>query len=121
LITGIAVVHRIDNRTGYTAAERPPPDVELAVYRIVQEAVVNAERHSRGTTVVVSGAVARDRIALEVTDDGVGVSDEAIDASIRAGHLGVSSMRRRAAAVGATLEIGTEAGGGTRVALRWPA
>jgi signal transduction histidine kinase len=61
------------------------------------------------------------RVALDVVDDGVGISDSAIETAMRAGHLGVSSMRRRAAAIGARLEIGANPGGGTRVRLRWPA
>jgi signal transduction histidine kinase len=119
-VTRVAVVLRIDNRTGYTSAERPPPDVELAVYRIVQEAVLNAERHSGGREVLVSGSVAPHRIALEVVDDGAGISDAAIDAAMRAGHLGVSSMRRRAAAIGARLELRALDVGGTSVSFRWP-
>ena len=119
-ITKLSVVQRIDNQTGYTTAERPPPDVELAVYRIVQEATLNAERHSGGREVIVSGVVAADRIALDVVDDGRGASEADMDAAMRAGHLGISSMRRRAAAVGARFEIGTGGAGGTRVTLRWP-
>lgn len=119
-ITKLTVVQQIDNQTGYTKAERPPPDVELAVYRIVQEAILNAERHSGGREVIVSGLVAADRIALEILDDGKGASEAEIDAAMRAGHLGVSSMRRRAAAAGAQFEIGAADPCGTRVTLRWP-
>jgi len=119
-ITKLTVVQQIDNRTGYTRAERPPADVELAVYRIVQEAILNAERHSGGREVTVSGVVATNRIALDIVDDGRGASAAEMEAAVRAGHLGVSSMRRRASAVGAHFEIGAADTGGTRVSLRWP-
>ncbi|MEO6628885.1 MAG: ATP-binding protein [Aquihabitans sp.] len=119
-ITKLKVLQRIDNETGYTRAERPPPDVELAVYRITQEAILNAERHSGGREVIVSGLVAANRIALDIVDDGRGASEADMDAAMRAGHLGISSMRQRASAIGARFEIRTADTGGTRVTLRWP-
>ena len=109
----------LDSNTGYTRDARPPADVELAVYRIVQEAVTNAVRHSGGCRVAITGRVSRAQIDLEIADDGVGISTDRVEAAMRAGHLGVASMRRRAAAIDARLEHLAEPGRGTRVRLRW--
>jgi len=109
----------VTNETGYTRSERPPPDVELAVYRIVQEALTNAARHSGGSHVIIEGLVAPTRIDLDVVDDGVGIDESRIDAAMRAGHMGVASMRRRAAAIDAQLEHVALQPRGTRVSVRW--
>lgn len=111
----------IDDRTGYGSGGRPPADVEIAAFRVVQEAIANAIRHAEPTNVAVRGRVEADRINLEVLDDGAGFSEAAAKSALRQGHLGVASMRQRAAAVGADFEIGRRTEGGTRVVFRWPA
>jgi signal transduction histidine kinase len=112
---------RIANQTGYTRAERAPADVELAVYRITQEAMENAVRHAGANRVTVRGTIAATRIDVEIEDDGRGISDAAMDTALRAGHLGIASMRRRADAIDARLDIDGAPGSGTRVRLRWSA
>ena len=109
----------LDNQTGYTVDARPPTDVELAVYRIVQEALTNAVHHSQGRRVEITGLVSPSQIALDITDDGIGLSSDRVEAAMRDGHLGVASMRRRAAAIDARLDHIAEKEGGTRVKLRW--
>ncbi len=111
----------VANETGYTRSERPPSEVELAIYRIVQEASTNAVRHSGGESVVVKGIVGRTRIELDVVDDGVGIEDVRVEAAMRAGHLGVASMRRRAEAIDAQFEHARWDPRGTRVSVRWSA
>jgi signal transduction histidine kinase len=109
---------RIDDSTGPEPDRRPPPAVELAVYRIANEAVSNAMSHARASAVSITAAVSRNSISLEIADDGVGLRDlEARRASSR-GHLGLTSMRRRAQAIGAELSILGSATG-TRVVLTW--
>lgn len=115
----LETVVALDNQTGYTVDARPPADVELAVYRIVQEALTNAVHHSQGRRVEITGLVSPSLIALDITDDGIGLSSERVEAAMRDGHLGVASMRRRAAAIDARLDHIAEKGGGTRVKLRW--
>jgi signal transduction histidine kinase len=109
----------IANGTGYARPDRPPTDVELAVYRIVAEAIANACRHARATRIDVAGYVRPDEINLAVTDDGVGVTEVDAERAVRTGHIGLSSMRRRAAAIDATLEIDGKPGRGTTIRLRW--
>ena len=114
-----AVVVELDNRSGYYPGERLPAEVELAAYRIAGEAIANALRHARASNIRVSGTVSPRLVDLEVADDGAGITREAADGALRAGRLGLPSMRRRAEAVGATLEVEPGPAGGTVVRLRW--
>ncbi len=116
---GPAVLVELDNRSGYDPGERAPAEVELAAYRIAGEAIANALRHARASNVTVSGTVSPRLVDLEVADDGVGIAQGAADEALRAGRLGLPSMRRRAEAVGATLDVGHGPGRGTVVRLRW--
>jgi signal transduction histidine kinase len=90
------------------------PRVSLHVLRIVQEAVTNAVRHSRGTQIAVRISDSPGEIWIEVDDDGNG-----IDLRAPAGR-GLANMRSRAHQIGAAIEIG-ELCPGTRVRLRLPA
>jgi signal transduction histidine kinase len=89
---------------------------EAAVYRVAQEALHNALRHSGASEVRVSLAEHQRRVVLEVTDDGQGFA-----AQPAPGGLGLSSMRERAAAVGGTLTIRSAPDAGTRIRFSLPA
>lgn len=91
-----------------------PPGVELATYRIVQEALTNALRHAAARTVSVRIERLGDQVDLTVTDDGVG---GAVPAGAGGGH-GLVGMRERAACYGGTLTAGPLAEGGWRVSTR---
>jgi signal transduction histidine kinase len=91
---------------------------EAALYRVAQEALHNALRHSGARQIRVSLAVRQRRVVLEVADDGRGF---AAHPSSRPAGLGLSSMRERAGAVGGTLTIRSAPGAGTRVRLSVPA
>lgn len=97
---------------------RPPSGVEAALYRIVQEAVTNVVRHAQATTVSVTASV-DDRLAVvEIADDGVGF--DPTSRTIRARHLGLTSMRERAQAAGGTWTIESSPGAGTTVRVEVP-
>ncbi len=114
----VPVRAEVDDRTSPDPANRPPADVELAVFRVAQEAVANAVRHAHASEIRLSAEVAADRVALVVADDGRGLSDAVARAAGRRGRLGLASIRRRAQAIDAEVSIsGSEAG--TRVAMRW--
>jgi signal transduction histidine kinase len=115
----VEAVVDIDDRTGYTGAGRPPAPVELAVYRIVQEALNNAVRHAPGKHVWIGGIVSADLVDLTVADDGAGFSDARAEAALREGRIGLASMRQRAAGIDARLEIRRAEAGGAAVAVRW--
>jgi signal transduction histidine kinase len=97
---------------------RLPADVELAVFRIAQEALSNAVRHGE-PPVVVRYRSAADRVELTVDDVGPGIPAGAAELAERTGHMGLMNMTQRADAVGAALQIGRRPEGGTRVALVW--
>ncbi len=97
---------------------RLPPDVELAVFRIAQEAVTNAERHAAAGKLAVSLDFDDAGLRLHVEDDGVGfVRDPARDAGDTGdGHsLGLPGMQERARLVGGRLIVRSLPGQGTSV------
>ncbi len=95
-------------------AHRLPPTIEREVWRIAQEAILNAERHAGATTVAVRWEVAGGRGTLEVADDGCGLP---ATAPLRADAYGLLGMRERADAIGAALRIKSRPGRGTLVTL----
>ena len=92
------------------------PGVELAAYRIVQEALTNARRHAPGAAVDVELHHTGDALAVRVRDNGPGPPPAVPDG----GH-GLAGMRERAAAVGGELRTGAAPGGGFLVTARLPA
>jgi signal transduction histidine kinase len=90
-----------------------PAAVEVAIYRITEEALTNISRHAaaRSATVVLDIALA---VRLEITDDGRGIAPES-----RVG-VGVQSMRERTEELGGTYEIGTRDSAGTRIVVTIP-
>ena len=96
-------------------ADRLDPGVELAAYRIVQEALTNARRHAPGAAVDVELRYADDALRLRIRDNGPGQA-----ARYQAGH-GLLGMRERAAAVGGSLQTGDARGGGFCVEAELPA
>jgi signal transduction histidine kinase len=93
---------------------------ETAVYRIAQEALHNALRHSGAPTIRVSLAVRRSRMVLEVADRGRGFAADTPAASRAPVGLGLASMRERAAAAGGRLTVRSAPGDGTVVRLELP-
>jgi signal transduction histidine kinase len=84
------------------------PGVELAAYRIAQEALTNARRHAPGSAVDVTLEYGEEALRLSVRDNGPGSSTVE---DLTAGH-GLAGMRERAAAVGGSLRSGTTVVGG---------
>jgi len=99
-------------------AEVPELDqrVQAAAFRVAQEALHNALRHSGASEVSVTLTRTRTRVVLEVSDDGTG-----FDPELASGGLGLASMRERAAAVGGELRVRSAPGAGTRIRLAVPA
>jgi PAS domain S-box-containing protein len=88
------------------------------LYRIAQEAVTNALKHAKADAIHISLATRKGRLTLTVTDNGVGVSDEALVATK---GMGLRAMRHRAELIGATLDVRRGARGGTAVTCALPA
>ena len=97
-------------------ALRYPPGVETAAFRIVQEALSNAMRHSACTAVDIRVALTPERLQLSITDDGVGFEPErAVVAALRDGHIGLAGLQERARLAGGSCELRSGAGQGTTV------
>jgi two-component system, NarL family, sensor histidine kinase DegS len=99
---------------------RLPAEVEIVLYRIVQEALQNARKHARGAPVHVLLAVQQTHVALTIRDEGPGFDPR--EAIRRAGResWGLTSMRERAELIGAQFVVTTRLGHGTEVAVRLP-
>ena len=86
-----------------------PPEVEVAIYRVVQEALTNVARHAGARHVHVSFAVDPAWVRLHIEDDGRGVRGEPVP------HLGLLGMRERVTALGGTLSLAGREGTGLRI------
>jgi signal transduction histidine kinase len=113
----IAQVQRSGLNVQLEAEEDPPaltPEVRLAIYRIVQEALHNALRHAAADEAVVRFETVDDALRVTIRDNGAGF-DPGI--ATRPTALGLLSMRERAAAIGATLTVKSSPGDGTTVLI----
>lgn len=115
-------LHRFEEESGVHASlqadyeVRPPRDVEVVLYRIFHEALINVGRHARGArNVNVFIKHTGQSIRLEVRDDGSGFD---VPAAIASKHVGgLMSMQHRAEIVGGTFEVRSRPGEGTSVAI----
>jgi signal transduction histidine kinase len=105
--------------TGETV--RLAPDLELAAFRIVQQALDNVAAHAGASHATVSVEFSIDGLLLRVEDDGHGFTppDQPADLA-RQGHFGLMGMRERAMLYGGALTIRSAAGQGTTVIVRLP-
>jgi two-component system sensor histidine kinase UhpB len=94
---------------------RLPHAVELALFRVAQEALTNVARHAQATTVTIRLECAPGAIVLTIADDGCG-----FDPTVTQGGLGLRGMRERLALVGGTLTISGAPGAGSCVTARVP-
>ncbi len=91
-------------------------DEKEVFFRLGQEALHNVVKHAQASRATVALSSNNGAVVLEVGDDGVGFDTS----SSFPGHMGLVSMRERAAGIGAILEIGSTPGGGTTVRLSLP-
>jgi signal transduction histidine kinase len=92
-----------------------PADVDVAAYRIVQEALTNSARHSAGSTATVCVRYSDDDVVVQVDDEGIGGRPVARPAGNGSGGNGIAGMTERARALGGSLHAGPRPGGGFRV------
>jgi signal transduction histidine kinase len=99
--------------------QRLPREVELALYRISQEALNNILRHSKAKHVDLNITFGVHEIILDIRDDGIGFQTPKSPTDFApSGHFGLLGMRERADLIGARLEVQSEAGKGTRLTVR---
>ena len=112
-----------EKRTGivcvFSRIGLPPLDKSKAitVFRVVQEALTNAARHSGASHIKVGLRLAEGTLEVMVEDDGRGFDPEA---ESNRDSLGLAGMRERASLVGGELEIVSDPGTGTKIRLRLP-
>ena len=92
-----------------------PADVQVAIYRICQEALNNVAKHARAGRVKIDLNHEGTAIELSIHDDGQGFDPE----QTTSGHYGLTMMHERAEAVGALLSVTSQLGHGTVLTLRW--
>lgn len=97
-----------------------PPGADLAAFRIIQEALTNIVRHSGSRTARVRLGYGPDGLELSVDDDGPASRRPEGNGESGGGGNGLLGMRERAAALGGTVEVGPQPGGGFRVLARLP-
>lgn len=111
--------YEIDVRTDLDRVDMPN-ELCGALFGIAQEAVANAGRHAHASRVELTLRANHDSVELAIADDGKGFGDVSPLDSREPGHLGLASMRERAAIVGGRLAIDSSETG-TRVRVKLPA
>jgi len=93
--------------------ERLPKEIELALFRVLQEALTNVHRHARAKNVIVDLKCSDREVSLMIQDDGLGVPAETLRAfnDGLAGGIGLAGMRERLAELSGTLEVHSEKSG----------
>jgi signal transduction histidine kinase len=85
---------------------------ERELFRILQEALANVEKHAKARLVTITWSCDGRAAVLEITDDGSGFP---LAQAARLDAYGLVGMRERAASIGATLEVDSATGGGTKI------
>jgi signal transduction histidine kinase len=122
-----AYLRSFSKRTGIRAQlthhgldARLPADVEVCIYRIVQEALTNVARHSGALTCSVTVGRAEDAVALVIEDSGHGITGGADRIVAARRGLGLIGMRERAQALSGRFVIENRVEGGTRITVLLP-
>lgn len=112
--TDIDVELHVDSLT-----ERFTPAFEVAIFRLVQEALNNVQKHAGATGVRVALSQSHDRLFLTVADDGRGFEPEQVR-QVSGGTFGLMGMQERAELLGGTMKIESGEGQGTRLLFTFP-
>ena len=99
-------------RVSISNLERLPSDLEIALYRVVQEGVTNIIRHARARNLELIVERTPTGLAVAINDDGVGIAD--LEGARKRSH-GMAGMTQRMRAINGTLEVSSSVGKGTRV------
>ncbi|HUK66349.1 MAG TPA: HAMP domain-containing protein [Anaeromyxobacteraceae bacterium] len=97
---------------------RLPPEIEIALFRIGQEAMNNVLRHAKADSVLIQLGEEGQKLRIEIEDDGQGFDPEVAPADRP--HYGLLGIRERAELLGGTAVIESSPGGGTRVEVLVP-
>ncbi len=120
-VVGIGKRHGIRTRFEQEGiARRSHSDLELAAYRIVQEAVMNAVKHSGAGACTVTVRHLTGRLVVTVQDDGRGFDPAEVNLAGAAAGLGLIGMRERVTQLGGYLRVESAPGRGTTVIVEFP-
>jgi PAS domain S-box-containing protein len=116
-LLGNALSGRIDIPVAVTVIGKVllPPEVQVAFYRICQEALNNIAKHAKASRVEIHLHQEDDVTELSIHDNGKGFNPE----QISSGHYGLEMMRERAEAIGAQFSVTSQPGRGTELIIRW--
>ncbi|MDP1568980.1 MAG: histidine kinase [Vicinamibacterales bacterium] len=102
-------------------AERLPPEVETALFRVVQEALTNIERHAHAEHVLVQLSADASGLLIEIEDDGIGFDPASVGAPAPGGRgLGLLGLRERVELLGGRCEVDSTPGHGARIVVSVP-
>lgn len=107
---GFPVLYHVEGRCTL------PPDVQVALYRVTQEALNNVLKHSGANEASVSLECMADSALLSISDNGAGFDPDSVSPK----HLGLRIMQERAAGAGAAVSVISSEGHGTKVTVAWP-
>jgi len=111
-------------RTEYEASgkeARLPSGMEVAIYRLVQEAFNNVYKHAQATFVSLHVMIGHDQVTVMVYDNGVGFDHELVEAKMGKGtHFGLVGMKERIELLDGELKIESSRGNGTRITMKIP-
>ena len=96
-----------------------PDDVQIATYRIAQEALNNIVKHSRASRVIVNLKCEPEQIVLTIRDDGNGFDPHTIKQDNPDCCLGLGIMRERAQSINAEFVLNSKPGQGTEITVTW--
>ncbi len=87
--------------------DRLPKEIELALFRVLQESLTNVHRHAKASRVTIDIQCTDDRVILVICDDGKGINRESLQRfrAGQAGGIGLAGMRERLVELGGTLEV----------------
>src|SRR5215216_7655050 len=112
--------HGIETQFTSQNIEDVPADLETLAYRVVQEALSNANKHAHATMIEVTLEALAGQLGIEITDDGVGFDFAKAREYLQMGRVGLASMRERVELANGTFMVHSNPGRGTRVLATLP-
>lgn len=95
-------------------------EFSITVFRIVQEALTNIQKHAQASKATVDVHLVGDAITIDIADDGIGYEGSVTGPSSEGSHLGLLGMRERSRMFGGTFSVSGESGAGTRIHATLP-
>jgi len=103
------------------AARRLPASAEVALYRIIEEALINVKRHARASMVELMFEYGLRNLVVRLTDNGVGFdSQEVLSLAATRQNLGLLGMVERASLLGGSIDMNSQHGSGTEIVVNVP-